>query len=710
MPTYISRHLTILVLTALFLFPGRSEAARIKWLVPPPYSIVTESPVTVRGFVDQPLPPGTQATVRQPGNLSTVDKASPEFVENQLFSVSVKLLPGKNSVIIDDQILDLFYHQDPSIEPPKPAADAYSAPRIHSPANDGCVDCHWVYDKELTLNAGMPELCVKCHRVFGEAQKIQVKAKVSHEKSISQFCVGCHDPHYSTGGRNAKFQGNSCTGCHKEHANSRSHISAGSQPCAVCHASHGSDNPAMLKAAGDKLCTDCHADLSKPSAETSSIHSPIKNASCLQCHDPHGNPSNGSLRAKPTDLCRKCHADKGFEGHSGGGDQCTECHFGHSSRLRKLLRPGRAVYCEQCHDKYYASGYGHKFSEGLQCFDCHGPHEKAGPKKPFQYCGLCHVLSSENFTFTHASLPFESVSQCLACHKMHSGKKPAARRGLLYGAPHYPIKNGGCGVCHKAENGKLAMRYEGSQNCIRCHGNTVGASNVAEKEKIHAPIRQDDCIACHSPHLKINSYMLLGEPDKICEWCHGAVTRIGDQRHAALDDRRGCRTCHVPHYSDQPPLLSKKQPDLCLECHPGRMPDPKNPLAHGIMREGKCTACHDPHTSVDKALTKGTKGEACIRCHPQAVLNKKGEVYSRLHGPVGANDCTACHYMGHLHKAAGDKFLETSPPWKVCLDCHASVADAHVPDIYKFRLARNQKGCLGCHYPHGADNSFMVIE
>lgn len=709
MPKHISRYVFLLLLPFLFLCPGRSTAAKIRWIAPPPYSIVKKSPVTVRGYAAEPLPPGTQATVKQPGKLSLVDQVTPELVEKQLITFSVQLAPGKNSIILDDQILDLYYQQDTSTELVPQVKEAYYPPKLHPPSGTGCTDCHWVFDKELTLNAGVPELCLRCHKVFGQTKNKQPQTGVNHEKSISQFCVGCHDPHYSAGDKNSKIKGNSCTGCHKDFAASNSHSADGRQKCAVCHEPHGSPNPAMLRAPKEKLCTGCHSGLSTVNT-ASSMHVPLKNESCLECHDPHGNPENASLTAKTGDLCRKCHPNSGLEGHPAMEAQCTDCHSGHSSPLKKLLKPGVVAFCEKCHQKYYASGGGHKISKGLQCFDCHKPHEKAENTKLFQYCGRCHLMSGENFAYTHASLPFESVNQCLVCHNMHSENKTSSPKGILYGTQHYPIKNGGCGVCHKAENGKVALRYEGSRNCIRCHGNTVGMSNEAETEKIHAPIRQDDCIACHSPHLKTNDYMLLGEPDKICEWCHGAITRMGDFRHRALDSEKGCRTCHVPHFSDATPLLKKRQPDLCLECHPGKMPDKNDPLAHGIMKEGRCSACHNPHTSFDKSLIQGSKGEACLSCHPQAIRNKKGEPYSRLHGPVGANDCTACHYMGHKHRVAGDKFLETSPSWRVCLDCHASVTDDHVPNTYKFRLARNPNGCLGCHYPHGSDNSFMVTE
>jgi predicted CXXCH cytochrome family protein len=300
----------------------------------------------------------------------------------------------------------------------------------------------------------------------------------------------------------------------------------------------------------------------------------------------------------------------------------------------------------------------------------------------------------------------KDVRQCVLCHEPH-GK--TGFKANLYGRVHFPLQNGGCHVCNEGKNDTLTLRYQRSENCIRCHGETVGTSVAAEEDKIHKPVAQSDCIACHNPHLVERPKMLLEEPNKLCDWCHGMLMRNQQNKHGVFKDGN-CRTCHRPHISDTRPLLKDPQPQLCLKCHPTALPDKfeRDAMLHGALKGGKCSGCHNPHASDEAKLVRASRDAACADCHKKSLVDEKGKPWTFLHGPVGANQCTACHELRHRHVSKpSDKFLRTDPPYRACEACH-QLPPEHVPYAYRSRMPRIGNDCLGCHLPHGAGNKFML--
>lgn len=704
------RALVFLLLSAFSgLSPAQALAATVKWIDPPPMSVVTASRVTVSGFASEPLPAGARALVKQPGKQEPLQETEAKVQEGQLFRLDLELAPGRNNVVFSDSVYSLYYLADASASTRDPEFANFKTAYPHLPEGGVCARCHGVFQKELTLNAEIADLCARCHAKTVERMKPE-RSRGHHEKKLTLYCIACHTPHASPAKGLLKDKGNLCTDCHRDHSSGPGHDRASPQPCVLCHDPHLERNGPMLKASRDELCLGCHERaklLNGP--QTASIHQPVRNAPCDACHSPHEKGYPALLKGDPDALCLGCHKEVGYAAHREKPGQCVSCHRGHSSRGKSLTIEGSAAFCAGCHDKSYAQGSGHNVPAGGECFACHNPHERSSGKKVFQYCGRCHTLSDQSFAYTHGEMPFSSARQCLLCHQLHRPGEAPKTPALMYGPPHYPLRNGGCPVCHAVKDSKIAMRYEGNENCIRCHGRTVGSSATMEPEKVHAPIRQDDCIACHNPHYKDRPFMLLDEGDRVCEFCHGMVTRMGGNRHRALDEKSGCLTCHVPHFSEARPLLREEQRKLCLGCHGEMGKALGDEKAHGVFRRDECADCHTPHTTDGKHLLKLPPGELCLRCHPDAVKDSSGVPFPKLHGPVGANQCTACHYMGHLHREEGDKFLQEKPAWRVCLDCH-DVTDEHVPSVYTFRLARNTGGCLGCHYPHGSKGSFMLRE
>ena len=139
---------------------------------------------------------------------------------------------------------------------------------VHA-ANLGCESCHGPgsIHKEsggaprTILNPNRsPETCLKCHLEMHAKFQLPSHHQVMEGK-IS--CTDCHDPHKGQvvpgGARSLLADNEQCYKCHAaqrgpfvyEHEASR-------EGCAVCHDTHGTVNPRLLKERNATLCLKCH--------------------------------------------------------------------------------------------------------------------------------------------------------------------------------------------------------------------------------------------------------------------------------------------------------------------------------------------------------------------------------------------------------------------------------------------------------------------
>ena len=201
-------------------------------------------------------------------------------------------------------------------------------------------------------------------------------------------------------------------------------------------------------------------------------------------------------------------------------------------------------------------------------------------------CADCHANIARNFpTSAHARLHIEQTGMtgqhgCEACHgpgSKHVAAGGAGREKMIVN----PGKN--------------------PQACYECHLEVNAEFHLPE----HHPVTKGkmNCVQCHDPHgtdiFKAAGGSAMARLNESCAACHREQSRPFVFEHPAL--REGCTTCHSPHGSINPKLLTIRDDNLCLRCH-AQVQGPNTSgrlfignIDHtGFLRYGTCwtAGCH----------------------------------------------------------------------------------------------------------------------
>jgi len=93
-------------------------------------------------------------------------------------------------------------------------------------------------------------------------------------------------------------------------------------------------------------------------------------------------------------------------------------------------------------------------------------------------------------------------------------------------------------------------------------------AEVRQAVSVHRPYAELRCLSCHQD---AQGNGLLEPVNVLCMRHH----RFGGKSHPMPGDMT-CLTCHRPHTSDWPELLTQRKNLLCLSCHPIDRPDLQN--------------------------------------------------------------------------------------------------------------------------------------
>jgi predicted CXXCH cytochrome family protein len=221
---------------------------------------------------------------------------------------------------------------------------------VHPPFDEkDCGSCHGDHGdaKRLVLTEEGNALCAKCH-AFAEGPFVAAHHRIAPTGKAS--CVGCHDPHRSTGKRLLRPE---------------LHAPVKAGACEKCHRSDGK----LLIPLNRDFCFLCHQRA--PFARKGS-HEPVKKAGCLACHDPHG---GGGVRLLKGDYSLEREAKRGIREYG----FCLTCHDrarllgGTEGGATRFTDGGRNLHALHVLAEGRSSGKT-TGERGLTCRNCHEAH------------------------------------------------------------------------------------------------------------------------------------------------------------------------------------------------------------------------------------------------------------------------------------------------------------------------------------------------
>jgi hypothetical protein len=286
-----------------------------------------------------------------------------------------------------------------------------------------------------------------------------------------------------------------------------SHAALGTS-CNACHAPPGAAKPMATR------CLDCHTDVARTLADTTTLHGSLDNArSCMSCHTEHRGATGLITRFT---AMRTQHVRFGFalDAHArtaaGTPFTCANCHRPESYRFEPKQ-------CASCHQDYQAAFVAkHVATWGANCQSCHdgvdrfsrGQFTHATTKYPLDgahvkvSCQSCHLNVTRLASFADAP------GTCLGCHvkdDKHRGEfgKDCASchttltwKGATFDHKVFPVDHGrngasSCATCHKD-----ASNYK-SYTCYGCHAHTPERVAAQHRDEVRG---QDlaNCVRCHA--------------------------------------------------------------------------------------------------------------------------------------------------------------------------------------------------------------------
>jgi DmsE family decaheme c-type cytochrome len=266
-----------------------------------------------------------------------------------------------------------------------------------------------------------------------------------------------------------------------------------------------------------------------------------------------------------------------------GSDACKACHA--------------AVWNQFFRNPHYKSiASGKESPENTGCESCHGPGKahieahggkatiiafsEVGPEKTLDACLRCHAQ-----TLSRANIRRSAHTQadvvCTNCHSIHGSKAP---RFLL-------------------------AKQQQTELCYSCHTTVKAQFSMPFKHRVNEGSVQ--CTDCHNPHgtfaaswgMGVRSHMVDQKEgnEQACLKCHADKRGPFVYEHASVRID-GCQTCHMPHGSTNPRMLTRPTVfTMCLECHngAGTFGISNNGVIHlsathnmADPRYQNCTTCH----------------------------------------------------------------------------------------------------------------------
>jgi DmsE family decaheme c-type cytochrome len=238
--------------------------------------------------------------------------------------------------------------------------------------------------------------------------------------------------------------------------------------------------------------------------------------------------------------------------------------------------------CAACHEEvaaaFAAGPHGARMAArdaallDTSCEACHGPGE-AHANEP----STVNILGGR-------ATPDAQSAGCLSCHA-------AQGAGVRMRTPAHAAAKVACLECHASGHAAPAaeplLARARLETCTPCHASQTAQFALPSAHREGA--RRVECMSCHGVH---GDTTANGRTEAFsvspCERCH--VEKAGPfvfpHPPMSVD---GCTTCHRPHGSPNPKLLTRSDvTQLCLECHSD------TPRFHNLSvpKYRNCQTCH----------------------------------------------------------------------------------------------------------------------
>ncbi|MGA3200972.1 MAG: DmsE family decaheme c-type cytochrome [Bryobacteraceae bacterium] len=199
--------------------------------------------------------------------------------------------------------------------------------------------------------------------------------------------------------------------------------------------------------------------------------------------------------------------------------------------------------------------------------------------------------------------------------------------------------------------------------CLRCHSQTLSRANIRKSAHTQADVV---CTNCHSIHnAKAPKFLLAKQEQRdLCYSCHSTVKAQFSMpfKHRVNEGSVNCTDCHNPHgtfaatwgMAGRSHMVDQKagNEEACLKCHS----DKRGPFVyeHASVRIDGCQTCHMPHGSNNpRMLTRPAVFTMCLECHNGAgqfgIMNNGVYHLSATHNMADPRyqNCTTCHVRIH---------------------------------------------------------------